>query len=71
MSGAPLAASCPRCGGGFECGASTGRCDCFDIHLTDTLRADLAARYPGHCLCLRCLRELMQAGSAPPAPARG
>ncbi|MFG6430189.1 cysteine-rich CWC family protein [Roseateles sp. LYH14W] len=71
MSGDPLAATCPRCGGGFECGASTGHCDCFDLRLTDTLRAELAARYPGACLCLRCLRELMQAGSAPPAPARG
>lgn len=69
MSADLLAATCPRCGGGFECGANTGHCDCFDIHLTDTLRAELAARYPGNCLCLRCLRELMEADSSPPASA--
>jgi ribosomal protein L34E len=58
--GAPLAATCPRCGGGFACGVNAGRCDCFDVRLTDTLRAELAARYSG-CLCLRCLRELIDA----------
>ena len=72
MSQAPLTASCPRCGGGFECGANAGHCDCFGIRLTDALRADLAARYSG-CLCLRCLRDLMdadarRAGRASAAP---
>lgn len=65
MSDALLAATCPRCGGGFECGVNAGHCHCFGIRLTDPLRAELAARYSG-CLCLRCLRELMEAG-APPA----
>ena len=52
--GAMLDASCPRCGAGFECGANAGRCDCFGIRLTDAWRAELAARYPDRCLCMRC-----------------
>jgi len=66
MSAAMLDCSCPRCGGGFECGANAGHCDCFGIRLTDALRAELAARYPGQCLCLRCLREVMAGVSAQP-----
>jgi Cysteine-rich CWC len=69
MSEALPASTCPRCGGGFECGAGTGHCDCFGIRLTEALRAELAERYPGRCLCLRCLRELMQCGAAAPAAA--
>lgn len=58
MATAPLLdATCPRCGGGFGCGAQAGRCDCFDIRLTEPQRQALAARYSG-CLCLACLREL-------------
>ncbi|WP_374657965.1 cysteine-rich CWC family protein [Inhella sp.] len=49
---------CPRCGGGFHCGAAEGRCDCFELQLSEALRARLAQRYPGRCLCLACLREL-------------
>ncbi|MFN3303937.1 MAG: cysteine-rich CWC family protein [Roseateles sp.] len=58
--------TCPRCGGGFACGASAGHCDCFDLQLSEALREQLAARYPGQCLCLRCLRELAaaEAGTA-------
>ncbi len=58
-------ATCPRCGGGFACGAQAGRCDCFDLRLSDALRAELAARYSG-CLCLPCLRELAAASMTPP-----
>lgn len=58
MSDAMLDCSCPRCDGGFECGVNAGHCNCFGIRLADALRADLAARYPGRCLCLHCLREL-------------
>lgn len=62
---APLsAATCPRCGGGFACGAQAGRCDCFELHLTEALRAELAARYTS-CLCLACLRELATASTTP------
>lgn len=67
MSDALLAATCPRCGGGFECGASSGQaghCACFGIRLNDRLRTELAERYPGACLCLRCLRELIDADAA-------
>lgn len=59
--GALLDVRCPRCGGGFECGVNAGHCACFGIRLTDTLRADIAARHPGQCLCLTCLRELIDA----------
>jgi len=61
MSGALLAATCPRCGGGFECGVNAGHCACFGMRLNDALRVELAERYPGACLCLRCLRELIDA----------
>lgn len=61
-----LAARCPRCGGGFECGVNTGHCACFGIRLTDTLRTELAARYPDRCLCLPCLRELIEAAAPQP-----
>ena len=64
MSSELLAATCPRCGGGFECGVNAGHCDCFGIRLTDRLRAELAARYQG-CLCPRCLRELVEADARP------
>ncbi|MCY4753094.1 cysteine-rich CWC family protein [Pelomonas aquatica] len=58
--GPMLDARCPRCCGGFECGAQAGDCACNGIHLTDSLRTQLAARYSG-CLCLPCLRELIDA----------
>ena len=66
MNAALLDVSCPRCGGGFECGVNAGHCDCFGIRLTDALRAELAARYPGRCLCLSCLRELIDAAASQP-----
>lgn len=58
-------ARCPRCGGGFECGANAGHCDCFGIRLTEKLRLQLAEQYSG-CLCLRCLRELIDADARQP-----
>lgn len=66
MSEELLAATCPRCGGGFECGVNAGHCACFGIRLNDRLRAELAKCYPGACLCLRCLRELIDADSPQP-----
>ena len=53
---------CPRCGGGFHCGANDAEpCACTTLALDAPLLADLRARYTG-CLCLACLRELTQAG---------
>ena len=50
--------TCPRCGGGFHCGANDATpCACNGLTLSATLRAELGARYAG-CLCLRCLAEL-------------
>ena len=60
MSGPLIDARCPRCGGGFECGMQAGHCACFGIRLPERLRAELAERYSG-CLCLPCLRELIEA----------
>ena len=69
MNGPLRHAACPRCGGGFECGFAAGHCDCFGIRLTEPLRARLARDYPGQCLCLRCLRELVAADDQRPAEA--
>ncbi|KQV96011.1 hypothetical protein ASC91_00120 [Pelomonas sp. Root1237] len=63
MSGTLLDTNCPRCGGGFECGAAlgpAGHCACFGIRLTERLRTQLIEQYSG-CLCLTCLRELIEA----------
>jgi Cysteine-rich CWC len=55
----PLASDrCPRCGGGFHCGAAdAGPCACSTLTLSAALQAELRLRYSG-CLCLSCLREL-------------
>ncbi|MFG6414481.1 cysteine-rich CWC family protein [Roseateles sp. DC23W] len=68
MNGALLDTNCPRCGGSFACGANAGHCDCFGIRLTDRLRTALAAQYPNRCLCVRCLRELVDAAELPDQP---
>ena len=57
-------AVCPRCGGGFHCGARDATCACFDLKLSAEMRRQLAAQYgSSDCLCLACLLEL----SRPPA----
>jgi hypothetical protein len=61
------AMTCRRCGGGFECGAQDGHCDCFEIRLSEAQRAALAQQYDD-CLCLRCLRELAAPAVAAQAP---
>lgn len=48
------AATCPRCGGPFECGAKDARCDCFDLKLDPSTRQRIAREFSG-CLCLKCL----------------
>ena len=60
MNGPLLDVSCPRCGGGFECGVNAGHCACFGIRLNERLRVQLTEQYSG-CLCLPCLRELIEA----------
>ncbi|RVT86288.1 cysteine-rich CWC family protein [Inhella crocodyli] len=68
----PEASTCPRCGGGFDCGARDGHCACFELTLSAEQQAALAARWEG-CLCLRCLRALQDEApvSAPPAASGG
>lgn len=60
---------CPRCGGGFHCGAGDAEpCDCTTMPLDDATLADLRQRYTG-CLCLACLRDISTARHEPaPAP---
>ncbi|MFN7692824.1 MAG: cysteine-rich CWC family protein [Burkholderiales bacterium] len=48
---------CPRCGGGFQCGAASGYCACFELKLSEPLKAQLAQQFTG-CLCMNCLREM-------------
>jgi Cysteine-rich CWC len=49
---------CPRCGGGFHCGANDAApCACTALQLDAATLADLRARYDG-CLCPPCLREI-------------
>ena len=55
---AALDDTCPRCGGGFHCGAADpGPCACSALVLTAELQARLRREYSG-CLCVRCLGEL-------------
>jgi len=57
--GTPLAARCPRCGAGFECGVNTERCWCASLPPLRDPPADLGP----HCLCPRCLAALSRATS--------
>ena len=60
----PSDARCPRCGGGFHCGAGDASpCPCTRVELDAATLAALRERYTG-CLCLRCLAALAEAGSA-------
>lgn len=55
---------CPRCGGGFHCGArDAATCPCTALTLAPALLAQLRQQYSG-CLCLRCLAELAAAADA-------
>ncbi|MCZ8233590.1 MAG: cysteine-rich CWC family protein [Inhella sp.] len=64
----PEAATCPRCGGGFDCGARDGHCACFELTLSAEQQAAIAAQWQG-CLCLRCLVALQQPTRSPSEPA--
>jgi len=58
-------AICPRCAQPFICGASSSRCDCFELQLSTALRTRLAEQYD-RCLCLACLRQLQEQDAAAP-----
>jgi len=61
--------TCPRCGGGFFCGAAgPAPCTCTTLTLSAALQSQLQARYTG-CLCLNCLRELAAADTSHTATA--
>ncbi|MBN8486679.1 MAG: cysteine-rich CWC family protein [Burkholderiales bacterium] len=56
-------ARCPRCGGGFHCGArDPGPCACTGLHLRPDLLLAMRTLWSG-CLCLPCLQALA-AGAA-------
>ncbi|MBT9596064.1 MAG: cysteine-rich CWC family protein [Vitreoscilla sp.] len=61
--------TCPRCGGGFACGAAgPAPCACQGVALSAERLAQLRQRYTG-CLCLACLVELAtERASEPPRP---
>lgn len=49
---------CPRCGGGFDCGAGKVEpCACTTVALDAGTLEHLRSHYEG-CLCLRCLAVL-------------
>ena len=55
---------CPRCGGGFTCGAQgPGPCACTGLKLSAGILKRLQQQY-STCLCLRCLAELANAAPA-------
>jgi hypothetical protein len=61
---------CPRCGGGFSCGAAgPAPCPCAGVVLAPALLADLRARFSG-CLCPDCLRALAAGASPEPQAQR-
>ncbi len=63
----PQRDTCPRCGGGFACGAAgPWPCACANVGLGDLLRRQLAERYQS-CLCLPCLQALARGAALDPA----
>lgn len=59
-----VTSTCPRCGGGFHCGAQDARpCACAGLAVSAALQQRLRERY-ADCLCLACLRELAEAEAA-------
>ena len=54
--------TCPRCGSQFLCQPENPtQCQCAGILLSDIVRNHIAKHYPNHCLCAKCLRELVNA----------
>ncbi len=49
---------CPRCGGGFHCGANDPTpCACTGVPLAAATLDELRQQFKG-CLCLNCLSEI-------------
>jgi hypothetical protein len=62
-AGVDAADRCPRCGGGFACGAASGAaCACTSVQLSPALQQQLRDQFSG-CLCLACLVALAAAES--------
>jgi hypothetical protein len=53
---------CEACGDEFVCGASLAGCWCAEVELTESVRAELRARYKG-CLCRVCLERYAAGGA--------
>ena len=59
---------CPRCGGGFHCGAGDAApCACATLQIDAATLTELRTQYYQGCLCLRCLREVAAEISRPRA----
>ncbi len=50
-------AICESCGEEFFCGASVGKCWCFDVELKAETLAELREDF-NNCLCQDCLEKL-------------
>lgn len=48
---------CESCKNEFDCGASVGKCWCFDVALSQEILAQLKNDFR-NCLCNNCLHEL-------------
>ncbi|MBQ0929476.1 cysteine-rich CWC family protein [Ideonella sp. 4Y16] len=60
---------CPRCGGGFHCGAQDpGPCACTRLQLTPEVLQAMRARWT-RCLCLACLQALSEGAPTDPQTA--
>ena len=55
--------TCESCGQPFACELSLAGCWCSKVALTDAARAEMRTKYKG-CLCLACLKQYSEAGSA-------
>ena len=61
MNAAAQPDTCPRCGGGFACGAAgAAPCPCTTVTLSAERQEQLRQDFVG-CLCMNCLGEIAQA----------
>ncbi len=50
---------CESCGEEFSCGASVGKCWCFDVELKAETLVGLCEDFE-NCLCEDCLKEIKE-----------